>query len=337
MLPELTYGPGRLALLATSALAFTLIVHLTAPHAEASAEELLVLLESTLHAEEPVHVGDKVHYEFHLEHPDHLQVEISSPPEGSRWREVHREITTGAGEAPHHTRGELTYVVLRPGPTRGPPISAIALGHDGDPEELSLPGHPLEVQALTGPDDRLDGPRSGWALHFESARNTLLGGGALALFALALIALLAIRRRGADEAAPEPALPPHEEALRDLDALAASDLLDTEEFKAYHQRLSEIFRRYLGRRWTFPGTELTTSEIADRLAMIDDLQGPSSPLAPDEALDLLRAWDKVKFTDFRPAPDVAKSHLQRARELVEATIPAPDPDETDEPDEEAQP
>lgn len=289
--------------------------------------ELATFKESTLTIDDPVHVGDEVIYTVEIEHVSGVQLHISSPPDGSRWRELSREISVDETEGVAVTTASLRYAVYRPGPTRGPPISATLVGRESDQSAtLEFPQHPLEVVALTDENASLGDPRSPRPIWNERPLLTILGGGGLALCLLAMLALFVIRRRGLDDA-PEVVAPPEDVALEALQALKESELLDEEEWKRFYLRLSEIIRRYLGRRWSFPGTEWTTTEIMAKLHTIDD---PDFGIEAETVGDWMRSCDRVKFAGYIPTREEAEARLAQAFDIVEATLPTPEPEDDEE-------
>jgi hypothetical protein len=115
-------------------------------------------------------------------------------------------------------------------------------------------------------------------------------------------------------AAPKPA---HQQALDALNALSEDDLIARGKVLVYYERLSEIVRDYLGRRYGFPGTELTSSEILVRLA---DVRWPSG-ISTEEIRRWLQHTDMVKFAGDRPEADRAAEALRQAFSIVELTKP----------------
>ncbi len=110
----------------------------------------------------------------------------------------------------------------------------------------------------------------------------------------------------------------------------------------FYIQLSETVRDYMGKRYDFPGTEFTTTEI------MDSLTGVSWPagLAPEDVRAWLDHCDRVKFAGYTPEQSEAESSLRRAFSFVELTrhVPLEKPPEggevqedtpTDEPDAEA--
>ncbi|MGV8040487.1 MAG: hypothetical protein AB2L07_10530 [Thermoanaerobaculaceae bacterium] len=137
--------------------------------------------------------------------------------------------------------------------------------------------------------------------------------------ALVLVAALAAwlirrRRRPAEPAAPPvPAVPPEEEARLALERLAASGLVEREEYRQYYIELATIAKRYLERRLDQPVLEMTSAEVA---ALLRDhpLAGPHLPVLRD----LMGAADWVKFARGSAQTEAARRHLASARGIVDA-------------------
>ena len=109
----------------------------------------------------------------------------------------------------------------------------------------------------------------------------------------------------------------------------------------YYVRLSEALREYLGKIYGFPGTELTTFEIEQR---VKDLKFPNG-VAAEDIVSLLQHCDVVKFGGVEPSRAQAADALRRAFSIVELTkpkevLPQPPVDEEsaqeDEPQEDVQ-
>lgn len=63
----------------------------------------------------------------------------------------------------------------------------------------------------------------------------------------------------------KPALPPHEEAINNLEELRLKKLWQNDRLKEYHSELTDIIRYYIERRFNFQALEMVSSEIVDRL------------------------------------------------------------------------
>lgn len=100
-------------------------------------------------------------------------------------------------------------------------------------------------------------------------------------------------------------------ACTDLALLKESDYLSEGNLKKFYIELSEIIRKYLGRRFDFLSTDLTTGEIDMILtSMIVDLRFQS------ETIQFLIHSDLVKFAKFVPDMKRAEDDWQIAYDLI---------------------
>ncbi|TXD38461.1 hypothetical protein FRC98_06145 [Lujinxingia vulgaris] len=266
-------------------------------------------------------VGDTVKLSVSVNHAPDLRLTVVPLPEGSRWERVALESETRDEGGQKITTFELEYAVFRPGPTRSPEVVIRALGSDGEPVEITVPRTPVHVAPISDAGAGLLSARGARALLVSDATPYLIAGGALGLLAIGAVAGLMARRRRRPEPNDAPRQPPAEEALQKLEFLANSSLLEDGEVMAFYVRLSETLRTYLGRRWGFPGTELTTTEIVARLKERATLP---ADLSISDLAQWLRACDRVKFAGHTPAPAEARQHLQAAFHIVERTRPRPE-------------
>lgn len=287
----------------------------------AAAEERARLETHELVVPDGLKVGDTVRLSVTVRHAADQRLTIVPLPEGSRWERVALESDTQDEGDQKITTFALEYAVFRPGPTRSPEVIIRALGSDGEPVELTVPRTPVRVAPISQADAGLLSARGARALLVSDATPYLIAGGALGLLALGAAGALLARRRRRDEPDEAPRKPPAEEALQKLEFLANSSLLDDGEVMAFYVRLSETLRTYLGRRWGFPGTELTTTEIVARLK---DRATLPADLSVGDLSRWLRACDRVKFAGHTPATSEARQHLQSAFHIVERTRPRPE-------------
>lgn len=144
----------------------------------------------------------------------------------------------------------------------------------------------------------------------------------LALLATVLAYLIYRKLRKEPEAAavlaPSAPLPAaDEEALESLERLREKKLVERGEVRLFYTELSEIMKRYSGRRFDVAYLERTTSEV------LSDLKARKPG---DERLSELRAIleasDLVKFAKLMPEASEADRALRSAQEWVEKTRPA---------------
>jgi hypothetical protein len=145
----------------------------------------------------------------------------------------------------------------------------------------------------------------------------------LAALLAAVVAYLIYRKLRREPEAHEapawtpPPLPPDVEAERALGELRDKKLPERGELLAFYTELSEIVKRYVGRRYEVPWLERTTSEV---LSDLRPKKVPPHVLA--ELRAILDASDLVKFAKLVPEVQKAEKSLDSAFRLVAVTRPA---------------
>lgn len=134
---------------------------------------------------------------------------------------------------------------------------------------------------------------------------------AVALVAALVFWIVRRRREAAAPAPAVPALPPDAEALRALDGLAASGLLERGEYRGFYIALTGIAKRYLEGRLGAPVLEMTSAETH---AFLKDHPHAKSFAMP--VRDLAGAADRIKFARGEGLEDEARRHLLGVRQLV---------------------
>ena len=113
-------------------------------------------------------------------------------------------------------------------------------------------------------------------------------------------------------------LSPYDEAMLELKKLDQYNLQDAAEIKTYHIRLSEIFKRYLGRKGNKNLDNRTTTELL--------IQAAENGLSKENISTLataLRCSDAVKFAKYLPTMIESAENKDQIKEtisLVEQTI-----------------
>jgi hypothetical protein len=118
---------------------------------------------------------------------------------------------------------------------------------------------------------------------------------------------------------PAPPEPAHVRAFEELEQLSREQLLERGIVREYYFRLSEIFRRYIERRFHIPAVERTTEEI---MPDIVNLQGCGSSLKA-EMREILRYADLVKFARFCPDRNTSDNDYRNVVRVIEETKEAP--------------
>lgn len=130
-------------------------------------------------------------------------------------------------------------------------------------------------------------------------------------------------RKGKNPFKPEKKrLPPYEEAMQRLQLLKSQELWQKGQDKDYYTALTDILREYIDRRFGINAVEMTTTQIVSALR-----QNKETQLVNDQLQEILAVADFVKFAGQRPLADDNERSFTRALQFVEATKPAPMPDD----------
>ncbi|MDR1676393.1 MAG: hypothetical protein LBR86_08000 [Tannerella sp.] len=144
------------------------------------------------------------------------------------------------------------------------------------------------------------------------------------LILLFLIGYVVMRLRSNRSLVPfrreEPQLPPHDEAIRELDRIKSKKLWQQGRHKEYHTQVTDALRHYLFRRYTFNAMEMTSHEILDVLR-----EKNSDRTACDTLRQVLQLADFVKFAKLHPLPDENDLSLSNAYLFVDQTKPEETP------------
>jgi hypothetical protein len=114
--------------------------------------------------------------------------------------------------------------------------------------------------------------------------------------------------------------PAHVIAWSDLEELKDQEWISQKEFKLYYQRLSEIIRSYVGKRYHLSvGIEMTSDEVR---ANVRSMKIDADSLLCVE--DFLSDTDLVKFADASPSMQSVESITQLAYRVIDLTKVADD-------------
>jgi hypothetical protein len=123
-------------------------------------------------------------------------------------------------------------------------------------------------------------------------------------------------RKKAGKIAVPPPRPPYEEAIDALAALELKKYIDHGMIREYVFELSEIFKRYIERRFTVNAAEFTTEEIVAWLGAA----GLDSKVRTG-AEWFFRETDPVKFARWIPERTVLEKFMKEVRTFLESTRP----------------
>jgi IS1 family transposase len=106
-------------------------------------------------------------------------------------------------------------------------------------------------------------------------------------------------------------LSPYDEAMQSLNELDKEQLLQKNEVKAYHSRLSDIFKRYISRKTKTYKMHLTSDEILMDLNEYNLGKEQLSAFA-----NCIRMSNAVKFAKYIPPQYESEKCLQETREMI---------------------
>ena len=125
----------------------------------------------------------------------------------------------------------------------------------------------------------------------------------------------------------EPKLPPHTQALQDIERIKEDKHLRMTDPKAYYTELTDVLRTYMAERFGFNAMEMTSPEIIDHLLETNDKASIS------ELKYLFETADLVKFAKHSPLMNENDMNLVNAVEFINHTKVEPDPNAKPEPTE----
>jgi len=106
-------------------------------------------------------------------------------------------------------------------------------------------------------------------------------------------------------------LSPFNEAMEELKKLSQFNLQDAASIKAYHARLAEIFKQYLGRKQS---KNLLNKTTGDLLISVRDIHLPAENIS--NLATALRCTDAVKFAKYLPLSNESEDCLQKIKETI---------------------
>lgn len=148
----------------------------------------------------------------------------------------------------------------------------------------------------------------------------LIYGILLTLFLICAIAYVIKRLRSKKSIIPfkktEPKLPPHEQAIRELNEIKQQKLWQQGRNKEYYTLITDTLRKYIVDRFGINAMEMTSAEILDILRKQQDVNPVYENLK-----QILQLSDFVKFAKMNPLPDENDQSLSNAYRFVEQTKP----------------
>ena len=140
----------------------------------------------------------------------------------------------------------------------------------------------------------------------------------LALFLICVIAYVIKRLRNRQSLIPfkkpEPKLPPHEQAVKELDEIKQQKLWQQGRSKEYFTMITDTLRRYIVERFGINAMEMTSGEILDIIR-----KTPDASSVYDNLQQILLLSDFVKFAKMNPLPDENDLSMTNAYLFVDKT------------------
>ncbi|MCD7849511.1 MAG: hypothetical protein LUH63_07070 [Parabacteroides sp.] len=148
----------------------------------------------------------------------------------------------------------------------------------------------------------------------------------LALFLICVIGYIIQRIRNRKPIIPfrkpEPKLPPHEQAIKELDEIKQQKLWQQGRNKEYYTLITDTLRRYIVDRFGINAMEMTSGEILDIIRKQQEANSVYESLK-----QIMQLSDFVKFAKMNPLPDENDLSLMNAYLFINQTkveeIPAP--------------
>ena len=126
----------------------------------------------------------------------------------------------------------------------------------------------------------------------------------------------------------EPKLPPHEQAIKELDEIKRLKLWQQGRSKEYYTLITETLRRYIVGRFGINAMEMTSGEILELIKRTTEAQS-----VYDNLQQILSLADFVKFAKMNPLPDENDLSLMNAYLFVNQTkvveLPKPEDESTE--------
>ncbi|MEO9099929.1 MAG: hypothetical protein ABI267_06385 [Ginsengibacter sp.] len=140
----------------------------------------------------------------------------------------------------------------------------------------------------------------------------LIGAGAILLIVLIVYFIKKSKKKKSAEIF-ESKVSPYEEAMQSLDELQKENLIEKNEIKEFHTRLSEIFKRFLSRKTNTYQMHLTTDELLVELNEMNLSREQISDFA-----NCLKMGNAVKFAKYLPPVFENEKSFSVVKEMIKA-------------------
>lgn len=111
----------------------------------------------------------------------------------------------------------------------------------------------------------------------------------------------------------EPQLPPHQQAMREIERIKSEKVWQKGFLKEYYTELTDILRTYIQNRFGFNAMEMTSSEIIEQIMKMEDTQ------MINDLKFLFQTADLVKFAKHVPLMNENDANLLNAIAFVDET------------------
>lgn len=125
----------------------------------------------------------------------------------------------------------------------------------------------------------------------------------------------------------EPKLPPHQQALQEIERIKGDKALRMSDPKTYYTELTDVLRTYMEERFGFNAMEMTSSEIIEKLQETNDKESIK------DLMFLFQTADLVKFAKHAPLMNENDMNLVNAVDFINQTKVEPDPNAKPDPTE----
>lgn len=202
-----------------------------------------------------------------------------------------------------------------------PPLKIRYTGTDGERKNISTDPIAIKVKSLlTGEDAEDIKPLKGLKSFQRPFPYWMVIAGVAILLAAAVFVIMYRRAKKPIDLTTEEidTRLPWEIALQELGELKDTDFLSRGEYKLFYLKLTEVFRRYLEKRYGISALERTTWEI-----VMEFRQLGLSAEEEKQIREFLDECDLVKFAKFKPTVEQAEHDFERAHEFVLQTRSLP--------------
>lgn len=140
----------------------------------------------------------------------------------------------------------------------------------------------------------------------------IIGGIVLLLLVIIFLYLYFKKRKKPKPEVPASKLSPYNEAMEEIKKLAKYDLQRADGIRSYHNKLAEIFKRYLGRRQNKNLLSKTTGDLLIRMT-----ENGMATVHVSELATALRCTDAVKFAKYIPLSSESMDCLQKIKATID--------------------